>query len=88
MSPELFFAVLLAKEDSRIVSHLKDFILEFGHDFTFVGEEYRVQVGNTDFFIDLKLLAILVSYGEHPQIIKLTINECEIKKRQNQSSAV
>ena len=53
MSPELFFAVLLAKEDSRIVSHLKDFILEFGHDFTFVGEEYRVQVGNTDFFIDL-----------------------------------
>ena len=40
----------------QIVSHLKDFILEFGHDFTFVGEEYRVQVGNTDFFIDLQLL--------------------------------
>ncbi len=37
----------------QIVSHLKDFILEFGHDFTFVGEEYRVPVGNTDFFIDL-----------------------------------
>lgn len=37
----------------EIVSHLKDFILEFGRDFTFVGEEYRVQVGNTDFFIDL-----------------------------------
>ena len=37
----------------QMVSHLKDFILEFGHDFTFVGEEYRVQVGNTDFFIDL-----------------------------------
>lgn len=37
----------------QIVSHLKDFILEFGHDFAFVGEEYRVQVGNTDFFIDL-----------------------------------
>lgn len=37
----------------QIVSHLKDFILEFGHDFTFVGEEYRVQVGNTDYFIDL-----------------------------------
>ncbi len=39
----------------QIVSHLKDFILEFGRDFTFVGEEYRVQVGNTDFFIDLLL---------------------------------
>lgn len=36
-----------------IVANIKDFILEFGKDFTFVGEEYRVQVGNTDFFIDL-----------------------------------
>jgi hypothetical protein len=38
-----------------IVSNLKDFILEFGKDFIFVGEEYRVQVGNTDFNIDLLL---------------------------------
>ncbi len=37
----------------QIVSHLKDFILEFGKDFSFIGEEYRIQVGNTDFFIDL-----------------------------------
>ena len=36
-----------------IVANLRDFILEFGKDFTFVGEEYRVQVGDTDFFIDL-----------------------------------
>ena len=36
-----------------ILANLKEFILEFGKDFTFVGEEYRVQVGNTDFFIDL-----------------------------------
>jgi len=36
-----------------IVSNLKNFILEFGKDFSFVGEEYRVQVGNCDFFIDL-----------------------------------
>lgn len=36
-----------------IIANLKTFILEFGKDFTFVGEEYRVQVGNTDFFIDL-----------------------------------
>ena len=37
----------------QIVSHLKDFILEFGRDFSFIGEEYRLQVGNTDFFVDL-----------------------------------
>jgi predicted nuclease of restriction endonuclease-like (RecB) superfamily len=36
-----------------IMSNLKDFILEFGKDFTLLGEEYRVQVGNTDFNIDL-----------------------------------
>jgi predicted nuclease of restriction endonuclease-like (RecB) superfamily len=36
-----------------ILANLKDFILEFGKDFSFVGEEYRVQVGNSDFKIDL-----------------------------------
>lgn len=36
-----------------IIANLRDFILEFGKDFSFVGEEYRVQVGNTDFYIDL-----------------------------------
>jgi predicted nuclease of restriction endonuclease-like (RecB) superfamily len=36
-----------------IVSNLKDFILEFGKEFAFVGEELKVQVGNSDFFIDL-----------------------------------
>jgi len=36
-----------------IIKNLKTFILEFGKDFTFVGEEYRVQVGQKDFYIDL-----------------------------------
>jgi len=36
-----------------IVANIRNFILEFGKDFTFVGDEYRVQVGNTDFHIDL-----------------------------------
>jgi predicted nuclease of restriction endonuclease-like (RecB) superfamily len=38
-----------------ITANLRDFILEFGKDFTLVGEEYRIQVGNTDFKIDLLL---------------------------------
>jgi RecB family endonuclease NucS len=38
-----------------IISNLRDFILEFGRDFTLVGEEYPVQVGNHDFKIDLLL---------------------------------
>ena len=36
-----------------ITGNLKQFILEFGKDFTFIGEEYRVQVGEQDFYIDL-----------------------------------
>jgi len=36
-----------------LIAHYKDFILEFGKDFTLVGEEYKVQVGNADFWIDL-----------------------------------
>ncbi|MCD8116431.1 MAG: PDDEXK nuclease domain-containing protein [Oscillospiraceae bacterium] len=36
-----------------IVRNLKNFILEIGRDFTFIGEEYRVQVGNHDYYIDL-----------------------------------
>ncbi len=36
-----------------IILNLKDFILEFGKDFAFVGEEYRIQVGKKDFYIDL-----------------------------------
>ena len=36
-----------------IIQNLKDFILEIGRDFTFIGEEYRVQVGKHDYYIDL-----------------------------------
>ena len=38
---------------TAIINNLKDFILEVGKDFTFIGDEYKVQVGNHDFFIDL-----------------------------------
>jgi len=36
-----------------ITKNLKSFILEFGKDFAFIGEEYRIQVGNNDYYIDL-----------------------------------
>ena len=38
---------------NSIVKNLKNFILEVGKDFTFIDDEYRIQVGNHDFFIDL-----------------------------------
>jgi len=36
-----------------ILNNIKNFILEVGRDFTFIREEYKIQVGNHDFFIDL-----------------------------------
>jgi predicted nuclease of restriction endonuclease-like (RecB) superfamily len=36
-----------------LIKQLKAFILELGKDFLFIGEEYRLQVGNSDFYIDL-----------------------------------
>ena len=44
-----------AEADLRkgLVGNLKQFLLELGTGFTFVGEEYRLQVGKQDFFIDL-----------------------------------
>ena len=38
---------------NSIVKNIKNFILEIGKDFVFIGDEYKVQVGNHDYFIDL-----------------------------------
>lgn len=49
-----------------IINNLKAFILEIGKDFTFIGQEYRVQIGNHDYYIDLlfyhRELACLVAF--------------------------
>ena len=49
-----------------IIKNLKNFILEIGKDFTYIGEEYRVSVGNSDYYIDLLFyhrgLACLVAF--------------------------
>ena len=36
-----------------LIKQMKNFILELGKDFLFIGEEYKVQVGTSDFYIDL-----------------------------------
>jgi predicted nuclease of restriction endonuclease-like (RecB) superfamily len=36
-----------------LVKQMKGFILELGKDFLFIGEEYKLQVGNSDFYVDL-----------------------------------
>jgi len=36
-----------------LIRQMKNFILELGKDFLFIGEEYRLLVGNSDFYIDI-----------------------------------
>src|SRR5262249_7833475 len=36
-----------------LVANLRKFLLELGADFTFVGEQFRLQVGGRDFVLDL-----------------------------------
>ena len=36
-----------------ILRNMKKFLLEFGSDFILIGEEYHLQVGNKDFYVDL-----------------------------------
>lgn len=49
-----------------IIANLKDFILEIGKDFTFVGGRIPRMVGNSDYYIDLLFyhrgLACLVAF--------------------------
>ncbi len=39
--------------EDRIISHLKDFLLELGKGFAFIGRQYRVPVGNRPHAVDL-----------------------------------
>ena len=86
-----------------IVSNLKDFILEIGNDFSFIGEEYRIQVGMHDFFIDLLfcnrtyscLVAFELKIGEFkPEYISKmsfyleALNRQEKKNNENQSVGI
>lgn len=38
---------------SGLIKQMRNFILELGKDFLFIGEEYKLQVGNSDFYIEL-----------------------------------
>lgn len=82
-----------------LIRNMKDFILELGKDFTFVDEEYKVQVGGDDFRIDLLfyhrglqcLVAIELKIGKFkPEYISkldfyLEALDRQVKKNENPS---
>jgi len=49
-----------------LIAQMKDFLLELGRDFIFIGEGYRIQVGNSDFEIDLLFFFIAVFNASWP----------------------
>jgi len=57
--PYLFDFLTLAEPfqerelETELVRHLEKFLLELGQGFAFVGRQYRLDVGNEDFYIDL-----------------------------------
>lgn len=41
--------------ETAIVQNIRAFLMEFGHDFSFIGNQYRLEVGGQEYFIDLLL---------------------------------
>ncbi len=40
-----------------LVAHIREFLLELGAGFAFVGQQVRLEVGGEDFYVDLALLS-------------------------------
>lgn len=84
-----------------LIQNMKEFILEVGKDFTFIDEEYRIQVGGEDFRIDLLffhrglqcLVAFELKIGKFkPEYISkmdfyLEALDCQ-KKKENENPSV
>ena len=41
--------------ETAIVRNIRAFLMEFGHDFSFVGNQYRLELGGQEYYIDLLL---------------------------------
>ncbi|BAS60033.1 hypothetical protein LBWT_X1050 (plasmid) [Leptolyngbya boryana IAM M-101] len=58
-SPYSFDFLSLGREaqerdlENALVAHIRDFLLELGVGFAFVGSQYHLQVGNEDYYVDL-----------------------------------
>jgi predicted nuclease of restriction endonuclease-like (RecB) superfamily len=41
--------------ENALINNIRNFLLELGSDFTFVGNQYRLTIGDEDFYIDILL---------------------------------
>ena len=56
--------------ETGLMAHLQKFLLELGQGFAFVGRQYRVELGEQDFYIDLLFyhLKATLLRGDRPQV--------------------
>jgi YhcG PDDEXK nuclease domain len=51
--PEFILSILAERDLERgLLNHLRQFLLELGVGFAFVGSQYRLAVGDQEFYID------------------------------------
>ena len=52
--------------ETRLIDHLQQFILELGYGFCFIGRQYRLTLGEKEYFVDLlfyhRFLKVLVAF--------------------------
>lgn len=64
--------ILERQFEAKLISHIRDFILELGYGFTFIGSQHRLYLGKKDYSVDLlffhrklkSLVAIDLKIGE------------------------
>lgn len=45
---------VLEKElENKMIEHIRDLLIELGYGFAFLGSQYKIKLGNNDYFIDL-----------------------------------
>lgn len=44
-----------AELEAAIIKNIRAFLLDFGSDFSFIGNQYRIEISGTEYFIDLLL---------------------------------
>jgi predicted nuclease of restriction endonuclease-like (RecB) superfamily len=45
--------ILERQLETKLVNHIKDFILELGYGFSFIGNQYRIKTKEKDYYVDL-----------------------------------
>jgi len=59
--------------EKAIIANMKNFLLEFGKDFSFISEQCRVQVGNSDFFNENPSVGIILCADKDDEVVKYAL---------------